>query len=187
MFAFTLGAHHGVHGFLQVVLQLCEKLIHGLGEFSRRHALPARGGNNKTDTLKWSSDIMELKNTTHPQKSLCSLESIKYSYCERKPRDSIDFWFCLLAKAPQTKGSLIMLPGVKYHTQEERETEKINLNVVVILSLFFHIALHKNNILLCTHNSYSRRVSGLLTISQAALSTLNASPARGCLFLSGWT
>lgn len=83
-------------------------------------------GGNKTDTLKWSSDIMDLKNTTRPQKSLCSLESIKYSYCEIKPTDSIDFWFCLLAKAPQTKDSLIMLPGVKYHTQEERETgEKI--------------------------------------------------------------
>lgn len=141
MFAFTLGAHHGVHGFLQVVLQLCEKLIHGLGEFSRRHALPARGGGNKTDTLKWSSDIMDLKNTTQPQKSLCSLESIKYSYCERKPTDSIDFWFCLLAKAPQTKDSLIMLPGVKYHTQEERETErKKNLNIVVIL--LFSFPLH---------------------------------------------
>lgn len=27
---FTLGAHHGVHGFLQVILQFSEELIHGL-------------------------------------------------------------------------------------------------------------------------------------------------------------
>lgn len=58
---------------------------------------------------------MDLNNATHPQKSLCSLESIKYSDCERKPTKSIDFWFCLLAKAPKTKDSLIMLLGVKYH------------------------------------------------------------------------
>lgn len=30
VFALTLGAHHGVHGFLQVVLQFGEELIHGL-------------------------------------------------------------------------------------------------------------------------------------------------------------
>lgn len=51
MFAFTLGAHHGVHGFLQVVLQLSEKLIHGLGEFGRCHALPARGGGGQKRRL----------------------------------------------------------------------------------------------------------------------------------------
>lgn len=140
MFAFTLGAHHGVHGFLQVVLQLCEKLIHGLGEFSRRHALPARGG-NKTDTLKWSSDIMDLKNTTQPQKSLCSLESIKYSYCERKPTDSIDFWFCLLAKAPANKGqSDYVTRGQISHSGRTGNWRKKNLNIVVIL--LFSFPLH---------------------------------------------
>lgn len=38
-----------------------------------------------------------------------------------------------------------------------------------------------------THSSYSLRRSGLLTMSQAARSTLNAASARGCSFLSGCT
>lgn len=42
VFAFTLGAHHGVHGLFQVILQLRQELIHGLGELSSSHALPAK-------------------------------------------------------------------------------------------------------------------------------------------------
>lgn len=38
-----------------------------------------------------------------------------------------------------------------------------------------------------THISYSFLLSGLLTMSQAARSTLNAASALGCSFLSGWT
>ena len=40
VFAFTLGAHHGVHGLLQVILQLGQELVHGLGELSGSHSLP---------------------------------------------------------------------------------------------------------------------------------------------------
>lgn len=44
-----------------------------------------------------------------------------------------------------------------------------------------------NNFLAPTYISYSFRLSGLLTMSQAARKTLKASSARGWWFLSGWT
>lgn len=49
VFAFTLCTHHSVHGFLQVILQFGEELIHGLGELSCCHTLPAREQNRLSD------------------------------------------------------------------------------------------------------------------------------------------
>lgn len=57
--ALTLGAHHSVHSFLQVILQFGEELIHRLGKFRLRHALPEGGAG------KQKSKPYQLHQTSH--------------------------------------------------------------------------------------------------------------------------